>query len=101
MSDKFQSNLQMLKNNETELLNYLKAKFPVFHNSNFFFRDFQYGIRSFLEKKDIKVSYQLAEKLAEEMAKHFEANKLFVRVNHQGWKINVPEFVTAEPGDPF
>ena len=101
MSDKFQSNLQMLKNNETELLNYLKAKFPVFHNSNFFFRDFQYGIRSFLEKKNIKVSYQLAEKLAEEMAIHFEGNKLFVRVNHQGWKINVPEFVTAEPGDPF
>jgi hypothetical protein len=101
MSDKFQINLQLLKNNDTELLNYLKAKFPVFHNSNFFFRDFQYGIRSFLEKKDIKVSYQAAEKLADEMAKHFEAQNLFIKVNHQGWKINLPEFVTAEPGDPF
>jgi len=101
MSDKFQINLQLLKNNDTELLNYLKAKFPVFHNSNFFFRDFQYGIRSFLEKKDIKVSYQAAEKLADEMAKHFEVQNLFIKVNHQGWKINLPEFVTAEPGDPF
>ena len=64
MSDKFQSYLQLLKNNDSELLNYLKAKFPVFHNSNFFFRDFQYGIRSFLEKKEIKASYQLSEKLA-------------------------------------
>jgi hypothetical protein len=101
MADKFQTNLQLLKNNEEELLNYLKAKFPVFHNSNFFFRDFQYGIRSFLEKKEIKASYQMAEKLAEEMAKYFEDKNLFVKINHQAWKINKQEFVTAEPGDPF
>jgi len=101
MADKYQKYLQLLKNNETELLNYLKAKFPVFHNSNFFFRDFQYGIRSFLEKKEIKSSYQMAEKLAEEMAKHFEAQNMFVKINHQTWKINKLEFVTTEPGDPF
>ena len=101
MADKYQKYLQLLKANETELLNYLKAKFPVFHNSNFFFRDFQYGIRSFLEKKEIKASYQMAEKLAEEMAKHFETQNMFIKINHQTWKINKPEFVTAEPGDPF
>lgn len=101
MANKFQTNLQLLKNNETELLNYLRAKFPVFHNSNFFFRDFQYGIRSFLEKKEIKASYQIAEQLANEMAKHFELQNIFVKVNHQGWKINFPEFATTEPGDPL
>ena len=101
MADRFQTNLQVLKNNEKELLNYLRARFPVFHNSNFFFRDFQYGIRSFLEKKEIKVSYQLAEKLAVEMAKYFEEQNIFLKVNSQGWKINYPEFATAEPGDPF
>ena len=101
MADRFQTNLQVLKNNEKELLNYLRARFPVFHNSNFFFRDFQYGIRSFLEKKEIKVSYQLAEKLAVEMAKYFEEQNIFLKVNNQGWKINYPEFATAEPGDPF
>ena len=101
MADKFQSNLQLLKNNEMELLNYLKAEFPVFHNSNFFFRDFQYGIRSFLEKKEIKCSYQLAEKLAIEMAKHLEDENIFIKVNNQGWKVNYPEFATTEPGDPF
>ena len=101
MSDKYQNNLQLLKNNDEELLNYLKAKFPLFHNSNFFFRDFQYGIRSFLEKKEIKASYQLAEKLAEEMAEYFEGKNLFIKINHQAWKINKQEFVTASPGDPF
>jgi len=101
MANKFQNNLQLLKNNDEELLNYLKAKFPMSHNSNFFFRDFQYGIRSFLENKEIKASYQMAEKLAEEMADYYEAKDLFVKINHQTWKINKTEFVTAEPGDPF
>jgi hypothetical protein len=101
MSDKFQTYLELLKNNNMELLNYLRAKFPVFHNSNFFFRDFQYGIRSFLEKKEIKASYQMAERLANDMAKYFETQNIFVKINHQGWKINFPEFATTKPGDPF
>ncbi len=101
MSSKYESNLQLLKSNDEELLNYLKAKFPVFHNSNIFFRDFQYGIRTFLEKKEIKASYQMAEKLAEEMAEHYEEKNLFVKINNQAWKINKQDFVTAAPGDPF
>jgi hypothetical protein len=43
----------------------------------------------------------MAEKLADEMAKHYEEKNLFVKINHQAWKINKQEFVTAAPGDPF
>jgi len=35
------------------------------------------------------------------MAKYFEEQNIFLKVNNQGWKINYPEFATAEPGDPF
>lgn len=101
MSNKTDKHLESLKNNDMILLEFLKAKFPVFHNSNLFFRDFQYGIRSFMEKKEISVSYQEAERLAAEMAKHFEDKGIFIKVNHQGWKIHFPEFVTSAPGDPF
>jgi hypothetical protein len=101
MTKKFLAYIELLKNNESALLNFLKAKFPVFHNSNFFFRDLQYGIRSFFEKKDITVSYQDAEKLAAEMATYFEDKGIFIKVNHQAWKVNRTEFVTAAPGDPF
>ena len=31
-----------LKNENQIFLNYLKAKFPLFHNSNFFDKDFEY-----------------------------------------------------------
>jgi len=82
-------------------LNFLKAKFPVFHNSNFFYRDFHYGVRKFLESKDIKVTYPQAEEIAKKLAEYFEEEKIFIRVNNQAWKINYPEFVTAVPGDPL
>lgn len=93
--------LNTLKNNDEILLKFLKAKFPVFHNSNFFFRDLQYGIRSFLEKKDIFISYKESEKLANDIAEHFTGKAIFQRVNNQGWKVNYPEFVAVEAGDPF
>ncbi len=93
--------LNTLKNNDEVLLKFLKAKFPVFHNSNFFFRDFQYGIRYFLEKKDIFVTYKESEKLANDVAEHYMARGIFEQVNKQGWKINYPEFAAVEPGDPF
>jgi hypothetical protein len=101
MKSKLLKHLETIKSNDTVLLEYLKAKFPVFHNSNFFFRDLQYGIRSFFEKKDVFISYQDAEKLATEIAKHYEEKGIFVKVNHQGWKVHFPEFATADPGDPF
>jgi len=93
--------LNTLKNNDEILLKFLKAKFPVFHNSNFFFRDLQYGIRSFLEKKDIFISYKESEKLAGDIAEHFTGKGIFQRVNNQGWKVNYPEFAAVEAGDPF
>jgi hypothetical protein len=101
MSKKLPQLLEILKSNETSLLEFLKAKFPVFHNSNIFFRDIQYGIKSYFEKKDTKVSYQDAEKLADEMIKLFEENGVLIKINNQSWKVHYPDFVTAEPGDPF
>ena len=101
MSKKNSQVLNTLKNNDEILLKFLKAKFPVFHNSNFFFRDLQYGIRSFLEKKDIYVTYKVSEDLANDIAEHFTDKGIFLRVNNQGWKINYPEFTAVEAGDPF
>ncbi len=101
MNKKLNKYFELLKNDETIFLNFLKAKFPVFHNSNFFFRDFQFGIRKFLEKKGIQISYSDAEELATMLADHFQNQGFFVPVSSGTWKLNYPEFVTKEPGDPF
>ena len=101
MDGKQDQYFNLIKNDYQIFLNFLKAKFPVFHNSNFFYRDFHYGVRKFLESKDIKVSYPQAEEIAKKLAEYFEEEKIFIRVNNQAWKINYPEFVTAVPGDPL
>jgi hypothetical protein len=93
--------LELLKSKEESFLAFLKAKFPMFHNSNFFYRDFQYGIKSFMERKDLKITYAEADKLAKSLSKHLEDKLIFVRVNNTGWRINYPAFTTMEPGDPF
>lgn len=91
----------LLKEDKETFLNYLKARFPLFHNSNFFFRDLQYGIKGYFEKKNYNITYADAEVLAVQIAEVLESEKFFVRINQQGWKINNPEYVTAKPGDPF
>ncbi|MFO7446157.1 MAG: hypothetical protein R6W90_07300 [Ignavibacteriaceae bacterium] len=101
MDQKLLKHIELLKTNHQVFLNYLKAKFPLFHNSNFFFRDFQYGLKRFLEKKDILVSYAEAEKIAVKLGEYFENEGIFVPVNKLGWKLNYPEFVTTQPGDPL
>ena len=101
MNKKTSKYLDLLNKNEEILLNFLRAKFPIFHNSNFFFRDLQYGIKNFLEKKDIFVSYKQADELAIEIAKHFENKQIFTKNNEKAWTLKYPEFVTTEPGDPF
>lgn len=101
MNKKIDKYFEFLKNDETIFLNFLKAKFPVFHNSNFFFRDFQFGIQQFFEKKDIKISYAEAESIAKKLAVYFEQQKLFVPVNKNTWRVEYPQFLTKEPGDPL
>ena len=93
--------LELLKLKEESFLAFLKAKFPLFHNSNFFYRDFQYGIKSFMEKKDIVITYDEADKLAQSLSKYLEDKSIFIRVNNTGWRVNYSAFATTEPGDPF
>ena len=90
-----------LKNDNKILLSYLKAKFPLFHKSNLFVRDFEYGIKGFLEKKGIYLSFREVGKLSLLLSDYYEKQGIFIRTNAQGWTLNYPEFTTAKPGDPF
>lgn len=79
-------------NHQTEFLKYLKTKFTLIHLSNIFFRDLHYGVMSYLNDHDMKMSYNDAEKVAQEVAGSFEKNGLFKTIDHQSWKLNYPEF---------
>ncbi len=79
-------------NNQTEFLKYLKSKFTLIHLSNVFFRDFHYGVMSYLEEHNMKMKYTDAEKIARETGSAFEKNGIFKRIDHQSWLLNYPEF---------
>ncbi len=101
MNKKMPEYLSLLEKENVIFLNYLKARFPLFHNSNLFFRDLQYGIKQFFEMKNLDITYPESEKLAKEFGAFLESKDIFIRVNDQGWKLNYADFVTAKPGDPL
>ncbi len=93
----YQEKLNFLKNEKKLLLNFYKANYPVYHNSNLFFRDFQYSIKRFLEMKNYKTKYPEAESLTKEMGTFFESEGIFQKVNLIAWKLCFPEFQTGAP----
>ncbi len=83
----------LLTSNHIEFLKFLKTQFPLYHKSNVFFRDLQYGIMEYFEKeKKDKVKYAEAEKIAEEFVTFMEKKEIFKKLDHQTWVLNYPDF---------
>ena len=93
--------LDTLKSEQEIFLNYLKAKFPIFHNSNFFFRDLHFGIKNYFDKKGVDLPYSVSEQIAKKYSEYLEAEGIFVMISEKTWRVNFPEFVTTVPGDPL
>ncbi|HEX7572654.1 MAG TPA: hypothetical protein VF514_06135 [Bacteroidota bacterium] len=78
----------------TEVLTFLKSRFPLYHQSNIFFRDIQYGIQLFLERKGIKAGYPESEQIAHEFVSTLEREGVLIPIDRQSWALNYPEFRT-------
>ena len=79
-------------NNQSDFLKFLKSKFTLIHHSNIFFRDFHYGVMSYLADHGSKLQYHDAEKVAREVAETFEKSGFLKRIDFQSWKLNYPDF---------
>ncbi len=88
--------ITFLVENQTSLMNYLKSRYPLYHKSNVFYRDIQYGIRHFLEKKGIKTSYTECESLANEIINLLENENTLLRVSNMSWRLNFPQFAVSQ-----
>lgn len=80
--------LTELQNNKTIFFSFMREKYPVFTNSNLFLRDLQYAIINYFGKKDIKVKYGPAEKIALQFAENLEKQNDLTRINNNTWKVN-------------
>ena len=84
--------IEFITSRKTEFLKYLKSKFTLIHMSNVFFRDFHYGVMSYLKEHGRNVRYLDAEKIAREIGTSFEKEGIFKKIDHQSWLLNYPEF---------
>ena len=84
--------LAYVLDNHKEVFSFLKTRFPLYHQSNFFFRDVQYGILTMLERKGMKVGYTDAEIIAQEFVQKLEREKIFLPIDRQTWVVNYPEY---------
>ena len=81
---------------DMDFLRYLQTRFPMFHQSNFFFRDIQFGVADLLRAKGVRVRSDEAEKIARRYVERFEKARLFLPIDRQTWAVNMPEFRTPQ-----
>jgi hypothetical protein len=93
--------------NESEVLTFLRARYPLYHLSNVFFRDVQYGIQTLLDRKSMRVNYREAERIARDFVARLERKRTLVPIDRQTWALHYPEFrtppvkaATAQPSVP-
>lgn len=101
----------VLLQNKEDVLQYLKGRIPMFHQSNVFFRDIQYGIQLLLKERGSEVDYAGAERHARDFTSALEKDGVLVPVAPRTWMLNYPPFktpvvktpgpvTTAKPQDP-
>ncbi len=84
--------LDYVLNNDKEVLAFLKSQYPMYHLSNVFFRDVQYGIQKLFERRGEKIGYNDAEKIARSFAGKLEKDNIFKRIDGQSWVLHYPEY---------
>ncbi|MEK6553352.1 MAG: hypothetical protein AABZ54_07885 [Bacteroidota bacterium] len=80
--------LNDLTSNKTIFFNFMKEKYRLYSNSNIFFRDIQYAIKSYFEKKDIRINYSQAEKIAYDFINKLEDTGELKKMSNNAWKVN-------------
>lgn len=80
--------IDTLKSNKSIFFNFMKAKYPVYTNSNIFQKDILYAIRSFFEKKNSNLSYTEAESLTSEFTDYLQNSGDLLKLDEMSWKVN-------------
>jgi len=89
-----------VQEHQKEVLAYLRSRFPVYHLSNVFFRDVQYGLEMMFRERGSKLSYSETEKLARRFVEEAERREIFTAIDGQSWRVNYPEFRKPQAKKP-
>jgi hypothetical protein len=90
------SEIKAVKSDPRRLLQFMKDnRYGVYHKSNIFFRDFQYGLWRYLNRDQVKIPYAKMESLTKEVIDQWELMGILKRVNRQSFELNMPEFTAV------
>jgi hypothetical protein len=90
--------ISAVKTDPRRFLDFLrKNRYAVYHRSNLFLRDFQYGLWRYLKENRTKISYAEMEKVAREVIDAWEQQGTIRRIDHQSFELNMPEYVMVWP----
>lgn len=82
----------LFKDDTQTFLHFLKSKYPLFHDSNVFFRDIHFGVMGYLEQEGISMSYSRAEKLTHQVIGVLEEKGILKQLDGRTWLLQYPEF---------
>ena len=85
---------------KSEFLKYLRSKFPIYHQSNIFFRDIHYGVLSYLQEHGMRSDYLSAEKVAADVVAGFEREGILKKINPRTWLLIYPDFALPSTRKP-
>ncbi len=92
------SAIDIVKSEPERFLDFLRSKrYGVYHRSNLFFRDIQYGLWRFLQENQSKLSYADMERLTQEVVDDWEHKGMLKRINRQSFELNMPDYLTPAP----
>ncbi len=80
--------LTELTSNKEMFFTFMSGNFKVFQNSNIFLRDVQYAVKSYFEKRNVKLKRVAAEKLAVEFLRILESGGDLKKITSNAWKVN-------------
>ena len=92
--------IDFIKQNKTQFLEYFRSKFPTFHLSNIFYRDVRYALKYYLHSNGFNLSDAELENAANVLTKEMVSDGVFKPVSAGVWTLNYPDFRTKTPGKP-
>ena len=84
--------LQLITGNDREFLQFMKARYHLYHASNVFFRDLHYGVMSFLELRKQNTGYTAMEAVTREVISHLERTGILRPIDERTWMVVHEEF---------
>ena len=79
---------QVLSEEKETFLKFMNQKYPIFYNSNIFFRDIQFAITTFFTMKGKPINYSRAEQLTYNFIKQLEETDELQNVSKNTWRVN-------------